>query len=89
MKPPVKYFLNEIFMKYESLDSKLECYKQLSKRQSTCAQLLLEGKTIREIAAILSLPPRTVETYVENMKTKLSCNNRTALIMKLVKLFER
>lgn len=55
----------------------------LSRRQISCAKLLLSGMTIKQIAAYLNLSPRTVESYVENIKTKLNCRNKTELILKL------
>lgn len=60
----------------------------LSKRQLSCANLLLSGMTQREIAAHLNLSQRTVETYIENIKVKLHCRNKTELILKLTEIIK-
>lgn len=75
---------NSSFLMGTNLDTPI----QLSQRQAACARLLLEGKTIKQIATILSLSPRTVETYINNLKIKFSCENKTILIKKLIKLFD-
>lgn len=56
----------------------------LSKRQIDCAKQLLQGKKIKEIGTNLNLSPRTVENYLDNIKDKLKCQNRTDLIIKLL-----
>jgi DNA-binding CsgD family transcriptional regulator len=58
--------------------------KKLSSQQSACAKLLLEGHSYKRIAAHLGLSPRTVETYIEQLKIKLNCRNKAELISKLI-----
>jgi DNA-binding CsgD family transcriptional regulator len=60
----------------------------LSKRQLSCARLLLSGMTQKEIAAHLNLSPRTIETYMENLKFKLNCRNKTELIVLLTEILK-
>jgi DNA-binding CsgD family transcriptional regulator len=55
----------------------------LSKQQLSCAKLILSGMTLRKIAEQLNLSPRTVEKYIEIIKTKLHCRNKTELIIRL------
>ena len=60
----------------------------LSKRQLSCAKLLLAGMTQKEIAFHLGLSPRTIETYIENIKLKLHCRNKAALILRLAEIIK-
>lgn len=60
----------------------------LSKRQIDCARLLLSGKTSKEIALSLNISYRTVESYINTIKIKLNCRNKTELILKLAEVFK-
>ena len=60
--------------------------KELTERQLDCLFYLVQGMTIREIAEILSLSARTVEHYLEAVKAKLGCKNRSQLIAKAFKM---
>ena len=57
----------------------------LSRQQTVCANLLLSGMTNKQIAKQLNLSPRTVESYINDLKTKLCCKNKMELIAKLSK----
>jgi DNA-binding CsgD family transcriptional regulator len=61
----------------------------LTKRQSQCAEHLLQGKTAKEIASVLQLSSRTIEYYIDNIKAKLNCKNRTELILAVACLLQR
>ncbi|MFC3908421.1 LuxR C-terminal-related transcriptional regulator [Legionella dresdenensis] len=58
-----------------------------SRREMDCIHLLLKGKRIKEIAYDLNLSPRTVETYINQLKEKLGCRDRINLTLKLQTLF--
>lgn len=53
-------------------------------RESHCALLLLKGLTIREMGRYMQLSARTVEYYVENMKSKLSCKRKSELVQAIL-----
>lgn len=61
----------------------LEKYRQqvdsLSDRERECLRQLLHGKTAAEIGESLYLSPRTVESYLESLKEKLSCHSKREL----------
>jgi non-specific serine/threonine protein kinase len=48
----------------------------LTPRERDVLQLLVEGRTDREIAAALFIGPRTVQTHVSNLLAKLKVSNR-------------
>lgn len=58
----------------------------LSKRQSECLHYLIHGMTIKQIAKILGLSPRTVESYLENLKVKFNCHTKFDLISKVLEM---
>lgn len=53
--------------------------QKLSKRERQCLKLLLEGKSAKETASILGPTRRTIESYFENIKAKLSCWSKQEL----------
>lgn len=58
----------------------------LSSREKQCAYFLLNGMTAKEIGHQLGLSNRTIETYIEHIKIKLQCRNKTQLIIALTKI---
>lgn len=56
---------------------------KLSKQQYHCAMLLLKGYSAKETADTLNLSKRTVESYLDVLKCKLGCQNKTELIISL------
>ncbi len=56
----------------------------LSLREMECLFYLLRGKTVKTIAKILHLSPRTVESYVERIKYKFQCLSKSELLEKAI-----
>ena len=53
---------------------------KLSKREWECWKLLALGQSVKRIANDLDgLSPRTVESYIESLKQKIGCYNKTSL----------
>ena len=57
----------------------LQCYGrvsiQLSKREREVIKLIALGKSSKEIARLLEISPRTVDTYRQRLMSKLALNN--------------
>ena len=82
-----KYFSPEISEKmidYMSNNSAGE--NLLSKKEAEVLQLISKGNTTKEIAAILYVSKRTIETHRSNILKKLSAKNTADLILKAVKM---
>lgn len=57
---------------------------KVTRRQTDCINLLLEGASTKEIASQLKLSPRTVEYYIEMLRAKFHAQNKSDLIIKLL-----
>jgi DNA-binding NarL/FixJ family response regulator len=53
---------------------------QITKRETEVLQLIVDGYTSQEIAKILYISPRTVETHRSNLMQKLKIKNTAALV---------
>ncbi|MGH3776459.1 MAG: helix-turn-helix transcriptional regulator [Pseudonocardiaceae bacterium] len=58
----------------------------LSRRETQVAALVIQGRTNREIARVLSLSPRTVETYLARVFSKLDASCRAEVAGKVAPL---
>lgn len=56
----------------------------LSPREQEILFYLIRGKTAKSTAKLLNLSPRTVETYLQHLKTKLGCRTKSELIEYLI-----
>jgi len=59
-----------------------EQQKELTEKERACLYQLMKGKSTKEIADILGNSPRTIETHLENIKSKLHCYHRSQIIEK-------
>jgi two-component system response regulator NreC len=57
-----------------------DAYDRLTDREREVLKLVVEGKTAREIAAMLFVSPKTVESYKSSMMNKLNIHTKTDLI---------
>lgn len=56
----------------------------LTKKEHECLFLLVRGKTASEIALMLNVSKRTIETHIENIKNKFGCTKKSELIEKAI-----
>jgi DNA-binding NarL/FixJ family response regulator len=54
--------------------------EQLTSRQREIVQLLAEGKTSKDVSALLNLSVKTVETHRANIMKRLSCHSVSELV---------
>ncbi len=59
---------------------------ELSSRELEVLFCILRGKTAKQVGEILTLSKRTVESYLINIRTKLNCQNKSALLVKAIEL---
>jgi DNA-binding CsgD family transcriptional regulator len=92
MKTPYYNEKNEIIgvfgiSSYLSLyEPSLNSLTPLSDREIDCLKLLIQGHTSKTISKELEISKRTVETYIENIKNKLSCDSKSEIIDRVFKL---
>lgn len=80
------YHINQLGLLPKHSDNTPEIHPNFSHRQLQCAKLLIRGKTTREIANVLGLSARTVESYINNIKLKLNVDTKSEVIEKLLDL---
>ena len=56
----------------------------LTQRQQECVFLLIRGKTLKQIANILTISVRTVESYIEAIKYRLNCTHKSQIVEKAI-----
>ncbi len=57
----------------------VEMAASLSPRERDCLRLLIHGNSAKDSALELDLSPRTIESYLENIKNKLCCCSKREL----------
>ena len=60
----------------------------LTKREKEVFSLLVENKTTKEIADLLSISEKTVRNHISNTIQKLSVKGRAGAVIELVRLGE-
>jgi DNA-binding CsgD family transcriptional regulator len=61
-------------------------HAHLSEREREICSVITRGLSAREIGEDLELSKRTVESYIENIKTKLNCFTKAEMIQKCLDL---
>lgn len=64
-----------------------ELQVKFSQRELQCLAHFCQGKTYKETARDMSISPRTVETYLNNILQKSSCNNKVEVVSKFSQYF--
>lgn len=72
---------------FKGIGCDVERLEKLSQREKECLKFLIDGKTAKETASLLGLSRRTIESYFENIKNKLSCETKQE-VFHLGKSFE-
>ena len=80
LSPAITRLLLEDYLSRDSLTKEEEDPNALSSRESEVLQLIAEGKTSREIAEILHLSVKTVQSHRTNLMQKLGLHDRGDLI---------
>ncbi len=62
--------------------------KILTAREKTVFELLIIGKTTKEIATILKISEKTVRNHISNVMQKLGVKGRSSAVVELLKLKE-
>jgi DNA-binding NarL/FixJ family response regulator len=76
----------ELMLAYqEGAYRQVEEAQQLTPRQREILQLLVEGRSAKEIANLLNISPRTVEFHKYNLMAKLNLKSVSALIQYAIK----
>lgn len=60
----------------------------LTKREKEIFDLLIENKTTKEVASILSISEKTVRNHISNAMQKLGVKGRASAVVELLKLNE-
>ena len=80
LSPTAAASLVEEFQQKTNSEGEKDPYQQLTDREREVLKLIAEGHTIREIADMLVVSPKTVEWYKTSMMNKLNLHNKTDLI---------
>lgn len=57
---------------------------KLSKREQEVIYHMIDGLTAKQIARSINISHRTVETYLDRIKSKLNCRNKYEIIIKIL-----
>jgi DNA-binding NarL/FixJ family response regulator len=80
LSPPLSERAIEIYIQQANEESVLDPYEKLTSREREVLYLVAQGDNATDIAAQLSISPRTAEVHRANLMRKLGLHTRTDLI---------
>jgi len=80
LNPCITALVIDDYVEYQKDDPPVSPLEKLSSREREVLQLVVEGKSSSQIAAALSLSPKTVETYRSRLMQKLGITNVPGLV---------
>jgi two-component system response regulator NreC len=83
--PAIAQMLVEDFTRQMQKKGIDDSYELLTEREREILQLLAEGKSNKEAAAILNVSPYTVETHRNNLMQKLNLHNTAEIVLYAVR----
>jgi len=83
--PAISEKLLDDYMRYLQQRGLKDSYELLTDREKEILQLLAEGKTNKEVAALLNLSPYTVETHRTHIMQKLNLHNTAEIVLYAVR----
>jgi two-component system, NarL family, response regulator NreC len=79
LSPVIATFFMKEFLQKSNKETLPSAFSILTNREREVLQLIAEGKPVKEIAAILQVSPKTVETQRQNIFNKLNLNSVAGL----------
>lgn len=86
--PDISLDSHKAFLRDVGMERYLQYAEALSPREKQCLKLLVAGRSAKETGIVLGLSPRTVESYFETIKQKLSCWSKAQVYSIAEKLTE-
>ncbi|MEP6715942.1 MAG: response regulator transcription factor [Terriglobia bacterium] len=83
--PAVTSALLEDYMRYMQQRNLQDSYELLTDREKEVLQLLAEGKTNKEVSAVLEVSPNTIDTHRTNLMQKLGLHNTAEVVLYAVR----
>jgi len=83
--PEISRMLAEDYVREIRTHGFVDSYELLTGREKEILQLLVQGKSNKEIAALWNLSPYTVETHRRNLQEKLNLRNFADLVLYAVR----
>lgn len=80
LSPSAAAALVQEYQQKTEVEGEKDPYQQLTDREREVLKLVAEGHTVREIAEMLVVSPKTVEWYKTSLMNKLNIHNKTDLI---------